>query len=280
VNETPIYYSLIQVVPDPVRGERMNVGVVAWDPTEGVGVAKFSRSRQRLKALGIENVGFVTEFESWLASTIPAPTRRRRTSNSSPSWSLEQMQHAALEWGGMIQLTSPRPSIGGTVDKLVQEIYERAVFVHKAAVDPESGREAIRKSAAQIVRHSLRERYQAHAPVQVVVSSQVPGRLYAHVFDVVVLNGDARGVLVTPNFSDKRTEQVRRDLDAAAWAISDVRDRHDGPTPEFAILRASNVRPALSDQLDAIVEALHVAPLQREDLGRWATEDVPAAAHV
>jgi DUF3037 family protein len=279
VSDSAFYYSLIQVVPDPVRGERMNVGVVAWDPARGVGTAKFTRSRVRLKALGLDDLGFLSEFESWLLASVPAPKRRRAgTRLADEQWSLEAMEVAAREWGGMIQLTPPRPSLGGTVEELAQEIYDRAVFVHKAAVDPDSGRQAIRQSAAQIVRHSIRE-LGAAAPLEVAVSSRVEGRLYPHVFDVVVSNGNAKGVLITPNFADKRTEQVRRDLDAAAWAVHDVQQKDNGSSPAFGILTAPTVRPAFSDQLAAIVDALRVAPLQRNDLSRWATQDVLELAH-
>lgn len=270
---------MIQVVPDPVRDERINVGVVAWDAERGRGAVKFSRSRQRLHAIGVDDTAFVSEFQSWLSALIPRSRRRRSmqlklVDDGRETWSLETMQSAASEWGGMIRLSEPRAARGSDVAALADSVYNRSVFVHRANVDPDSGRQAIRRSAASLVRSALNERFGEEPPLDTSVSYDLQGRVSSHQFDVVMTNGTARGALITPNFQDKRTEQIRRDLDAAAWAIEDVRSGIGDI--EFGILRASTMRPTLLSRLDAIASALEVRALEREELGQWAIDEVAA----
>jgi hypothetical protein len=241
VSRRVVYYSIIQVVPDPARGERLNIGVVAWDPEGDTGAARFASFRQRLRALGVEDSEFAEEFRDWLTDALKAPSDRLfvvgdRAADS--RWDLEAMR-AGSEWGGMIQLTDVRPARGDSATDVARWVYERAVRLSQRPSSPEPGKSAVRRAVAAHVRNAIRERFPA-PPVGVRTRVDVPGRRATHSFDVGLLNGKVAGAMVTPNFANPKTADVVKDLEAAIWAIIDVRES-EHPVP-FAV--AASMQPA------------------------------------
>jgi hypothetical protein len=272
-----LYYSIVQVVPDMARGERMNVGVIAWDAARQEGAVRFTRQRQRLRALGIADTAFLSQFQAWVAEAVAMKGSRLFSLPGHPGdpWSLELMRYAAQEWGGMIQLSEPHPSHGDNAERVAVEVYERAVHLPPPAEEPEAGRQAIRRSVARTLRGVLRQRYGQTAPVTVHVTHEVGGEVDSHLFDVVLANHDARSILVTPNLGDPRTTEVRRDLEAAAWSIQDVHTRD--PEITFGLVREPSARSALLTRVDALARHLPVTPVERDDLPAWAVREAERA---
>jgi hypothetical protein len=272
-----LYYSVIQVVPDMARGERINVGVVAWDDRRREGAVRFSRQRQRLRALGVLDTTFLTNFEKWLMQALDVKGPRLFSLPDQPGdrWSLEQMQSAAAEWAGMVQMNDPHPSRGNSAGQLAQQVYERVVHVPSQRLPGDIDRKTIRRSVARSVRGVLTQRYGGEAPLAVHVTQEIGGDVDSHVFDVVLANHTTRSVLITPNLADPRTIQVRRDLDAAAWSIQDVHSK--SPAIAFAIVRDKGSRPALLDRVDAIARRLPVTPIERPEISNWAVQEAERA---
>jgi DUF3037 family protein len=266
-----VYYSLVQVVPDLIRGERMNVGVVVWDAKNAQGATRFTKQRQRLRALGLVDLSFLREFELWLNAALSMPGQELFASPGRPEepWSLKEMQRAASDWGGMLQLSEPHPSRGESAAEVADEVYDRAVHLRAPLTDSDAGKKAIRRSVATTVRNALKRRFGETPPVTVRVTHEVAGTVDSHVFDVVLSNGDPRSVLVTPNLRDPRTTEVRRDLDAAAWSVQDVSNM--SPEIRFGLVRDPGARPVLLNHVDALVASLPLEPIERERLSEWAT---------
>jgi hypothetical protein len=266
-----LHYSVIHVEPDAVRGERINIGVVAWNSKTGEGAVHFAPYRERLRALGVTDTAFVADFRSWLAEAVAMRGERLFASGEGPEhpWSLEAMKRAAKEWGGMIRLSEPHPARASSAAVLAAEVYDRAVRL-RAGAPPEAGKQAIRQAAARRLRTALKAQFGESPPLTVGVSREVQGQRDPHVFDVVLMNGGPKSVLVTPNLADPRTAEVRRDLEAAAWSIYDV-SRLTGEI-RFAVLR-DGARPAVREHVDTLISEFHVEPLSRGDLDDWVAKE-------
>jgi hypothetical protein len=103
-------YSILQFVPDPVRNERINVGVlVAADAGDFFGAQVLPKSKfGRIMRFGdgSEDLGFLREFaaqlkrDAYTAAPLPG-------AGVSP-WNFEALAKASTEWANTLQLTSPR----------------------------------------------------------------------------------------------------------------------------------------------------------------------------
>lgn len=70
----PTHFSVIRYVPDPVRGERINIGVVVFDGAGRIWF-RFLRDWTRVQAFATADVvgelqRFGREFEGWTAENI------------------------------------------------------------------------------------------------------------------------------------------------------------------------------------------------------------------
>src|SRR5262245_19715811 len=54
------YYTVVQYLPKPLSGERMNVGVIAW--ADGQIATKFIDDWRRVRSFGGEDIDFVRDF--------------------------------------------------------------------------------------------------------------------------------------------------------------------------------------------------------------------------
>src|SRR2546426_904839 len=84
---TATYYSIIRYVPDPVRGEQVNVGALAVHADGTFASVRFDRRFDRARSLGRgADVGFLRDFRNDLeglameqsAAQLPLPARGQR----------------------------------------------------------------------------------------------------------------------------------------------------------------------------------------------------------
>jgi Protein of unknown function (DUF3037) len=262
VSRRVVYYSIVQVVPDPARGERLNVGALAWDPETDSGSARFASYGRRLRALGVANLSAVDEFRDWLSDALVAPTDRlffAGTRAADSRWNLEAMQ-AATQWGGIIQLSDVRPARANSATELANTVYERAVHVGRARRPAPSTQKAaqkaeVREAVADELRRAIYRRFPqatglAH-PISVETRVRVPGKKKPHQFDVAIVNGSVAGAMITPNFENRKTAEVVRDLEAATWGVIDVRDAERGV--RFAV---ASPAPTTDDQVREAFDVL------------------------
>jgi hypothetical protein len=276
-----LYFSVVQVVPDIARGERINVGVIVWDDEANEGIARFTRQHHRLRAVGVERLAFLTDFQTTVQDALKIKGQRlfHIPGAQDEPWSVEAMRSAAKEWAGMIQLSEPHPARRNvTATKLAQDVYDRLVHLKPPAQDPDVGRQAIRRAVARTVRETLRSRFGDDPPLTVRVQSEVQGRVDSHFFDVVLSNGSATSLLVTPNLSDPRTKEVSRDLDAAAWSIQDVHAR--SAAIRFGLVRNGG-RPALLQRIENLTTSMPIIEsLTPEQVPQWSAVEADRAAQL
>jgi hypothetical protein len=98
-----IRYSVVQFVPDPVRQEVLNVGVVVAQGRSLAAKVIPQNQAGRLRAVGYErNLGFLRDLEEELnRGRVPEQTE---LPEGQTAWTTNDLEKAAREWGGTIRL--------------------------------------------------------------------------------------------------------------------------------------------------------------------------------
>jgi hypothetical protein len=218
-----LFYSVIQYMPDPVRQELFNVGVVVAEA--GDLRARVLRPQQlgRLRHLGYaQDAGFLRDLEREINSS--ALPRQEQLLGGEPVWSLETVVRAQRDWGGTIQFSSLRPASDVPSAAAVDWFFDRYVAPpparHRGA-----DKRVIKARVRRVLLRSVHSKYPRARADRVVRSDEpVRGKLEQHSFDFTVRNSKVLHVVHTVSFDVGTRDALARDLDAAKWAIKDLQD--------------------------------------------------------
>lgn len=215
------HYSVVQYVPDPVTGERINVGVVVFG--DGGVRTRFLRDWRRVQQFGEEDVHFLRDFASrasdWGRPDIPFP-------GLGTTIRLDEagIREIAGRWMNSLQLTEPRSSLL-SLDELLVDVAAR--FLR----DPKRAHRGFRdhRAAAWLARRQIRaaiERVAGPGRANLVrTNAPVLGELDEHHFDVTVQNGELLLAAQGLSFEGPTSRDLEKQLGETAWAITDVRAR-------------------------------------------------------
>src|SRR5438552_3609007 len=124
------YYAIVRYVPDPARGESINVGVVVTTPTGEFFRARFDDRLSRIRCLApdesldsIRSLADVLEKreETGLQTILPIA--------GVTGWDLRALQQLHEKWGHSIQFTEPRIALDVEPARLLDDVYGRFVAV-------------------------------------------------------------------------------------------------------------------------------------------------------
>lgn len=119
---TAYRFVILRYVPDPVRLEMINVGVVviSEEPWH-LAVRVLPRSDAgRLKWLGMDDdIDFLQDLAKEMRSSP--------TLGSESAWGVEMLERAHREWGGTIRASEMRAALHDDADRLCRELYARYV---------------------------------------------------------------------------------------------------------------------------------------------------------
>ena len=101
----PSYYCVVRYVPDPIKEEQINIGVIVFG--YGCVRTRFTTNWQRVYNFGDNDIGFLKDFVSQAARL----TERR-------------IREIADRWINTIQLTQPRAS-ELTLEALLKDVAQR-----------------------------------------------------------------------------------------------------------------------------------------------------------
>lgn len=206
---TAYQYAVLQYVPDPVRQESVNVGVVVTAPGSNTAEVRVLKTQDtaRLKWLGFkDDVGFLHDVADDLARPNP--------SNSVTV--TDVLTSAHQEWAGTIRVTDLRAALHDDPRDLCEELYGRYV------ANPRTRRQPAyrdRRQARRKVTTALRERLPRDA---VKPHVKVPGHYETHPFDLGLYNGHLLHAVAAFSFEAPDREALQTEVSAYAWAISDV----------------------------------------------------------
>ena len=261
----PSHYSVVQYLPDPVTGERINIGVIAFG--DGTMRTRFLRNWSRVGSFGGPDVDFLRAFardvEAAADQQLPLALEGERLDP-------EGLRAVAGKWVNSIQITEPRASTLEP-DELVDSVARR--FLRERVREARRGRD--RRAATATAARNLELALKAHGsrkPEKYVRTHQaVEGTLDEHAFDIALVNGAPKWGVLSVSFELGSPAYQMREIRANAWTIDDV-----GATglPITVVTLPPRGRSKTYDHAVELFESLNAEVVQEADVPDWAADVV------
>ncbi len=219
-------YSVIRFVPDLVRGEFVNVGILAgseesseWDIRS---VGNLRRARY------IDDVGLLHQvwgFVEDMGREVARYTRAVETGrfdSACEQLSEEWLKRLSEESRNVVQFSTPAVIVAENVDEALDILFKQFI------VEPETRQFTFKKKyeALAAIRRAYREaglKRQEHFEER----ANVKGEHHKERFDFVVANGRAVQLAQTWSFQVPNQDDLAKRVKAWAWTVGDIR-QHGG----------------------------------------------------
>ncbi len=241
----PAYYTVIQYVPDPVIGERINVGVASY--FEGAVRTRFLTNLQRVKAICGKDV---VDFDR-IVRIFSGITQDRLTEMMST-------------WDNSIQFTQPNASLR-SIEETLEEVAVR--FLIDQVSSSKEGR--VHSDVVSFAKHTLSAAVSRLLGARAARSYVRPklaimGRFgVERHFDLGLKNGSPLHAIQAISFAVHRSPE--RSVEATAFLAEEIQDRVPltvvvAPPPSSTIIY-ENARRTLTALGAAVVEESEFAEL-------------------
>jgi hypothetical protein len=215
VAQMPSFYSVVQYVPDAIRGERINVGVVTFDD-------------RSVKCQFLDNWHRVNNFGKG-ASFV------RTAVADIAKMNVEDLRNTIQGWSHNIQFTEPAGSVLDTNTLLFETC---ARFLVDPETEPRTYRS--RQDAVHITRRaiqkSLKDRLGKSARSLVNQNYQLIGGTDQHYFDIAIVNGAPLVATNSISFEVPWSKELVKQVHAAEWSIHDVQGKYKDLTLPVIVL--------------------------------------------
>jgi hypothetical protein len=244
----PSYYSVIQYVPDLVKDERINIGVVAFD--ERCAVTYFIENWSRVRQFG-GNVASLRNLAKHIGELTPATLKTVMDS-----------------WQESIRFTKPAASLLNP-DSLLIDVAKRCL------IDPEQPVKEYRnrQQAVAVMKEKLSGAFEQEigkaGKKLLRTDYHVHGRLDKHEFDVAAVNGQPFFVADSLSFEIPENKDLVKLVHSVAWDIDDI--KHDLPDFPLAIVALPPKKPSqLYDNAMRTFAALGADIILENKLTDWS----------
>lgn len=249
-------YSIVRYVPDPLREERVNVGVALVAEDGSFARCRFLHNWSRVRGFGAEDISFLKEF----AADLEREMARTADLFEPRGFEADCLGAYAANWANSIQLSEPRASVADDLDALLTRL------VHQFLVEPTPG--APRHWPAAL---ALEKRFRPWVDKHVIEPGHTFGDSRSGVPRVVsyFANSGANLALEALRLDLKRAESIQTRADAEARKIEDIRNRH--AEIDMIVYCELPEDPALG-------QASRFARLTLEDVGAQVTSNLDEAS--
>lgn len=213
-------YSAVRFVPDPVRGEFVNIGLIIGSDKSSEWEVRVLENTKRARAIDDDGVlpaslAFLDRvardldaFEETIEEGAPEEV------TVSEDW----LRGLSLEAQGLTQLTPPSPVLADSLEDASAKISDELL------VDPEDARrQFVTKHRALSAMRSAYSEILHQKTLEVRERRPVHGPHHQELFDFVVLNGRAIQLTQAWSFQVHNQDQVKESVKAWAWTVKDVR---------------------------------------------------------
>jgi hypothetical protein len=257
-------YSVIRFVPDPARGEFVNVGAVVGSEDTGEWDVRQVSSLKRAKAIDERgSLPAVTSIMEDLTGTIALFTDAIETGESvldvyepTEEWltSLHGLYHH------VVQMTRPAPITSSSIEDAMAMVFNEVVIGSESSRRAFTPRTVASKGLrnAYLATNKLRRNHQFFERVQLETGRQ------SETLDFAVVNGEVLQLAQAWSFSIPEQAEVARRVRAWGWTMRHMREtggvvRLDG--------RQYDVKP----DVEVDLEVVYVPPVA--DYGNAAFDD-------
>jgi Protein of unknown function (DUF3037) len=247
----PYCYSLIRFVPDPARGEAINIGAIAGDDDGRDWDLRLVSNYRRAKAIDAEGVfPAALAFTATLQEHVSAVDRLAVGSTTEPM-SARLLDALSTDMRNVLQVSRPSPLVADSAEGALDLVFEELL------VEPEARRFAFAKKHPAL--KAIRAAYASHGLAgKTVATARVESGPYETTFDFAV--HDERVVQLTQCWSFQLPNQAElaEQVRAWAWTVHELRSHggslvlHDARLPIREDLSVGVVYiPPLESQPDA-----------------------------
>ncbi len=213
----PFQFSLIRFVPDPARGEFVNIGAIAGSDEAREWELRLVSNLSRAKALDDRGVlskafAYAAELEDHIAALDLLP----ETGGPEPI-SAELLRRRAREMKNIVQFSPPAPVVADSAEIALERVFDQLVL------------DAARKSFPFEKKHraqgATRHAYQvAHVDTN-AVRERAPVRsgVFDGVFDFAVHNGRVVQLVQCWSFQLPNQLDLAEQVKAWSWLVHEVR---------------------------------------------------------
>jgi hypothetical protein len=214
-------YSMVRFVPDPARGEFINVGAIVgseesseWQvrQIENPKRARFIDERGTLPVVWsfLDNIGrIIDEYEESINGLL----------DSSVELSEAWLENVYMEHRNVVQLTPPTPMVASSAEEALEQVFEELV------VDPARARRGTRNkhSALAAVRAAYKENLIGKENLREHVTLETRHEHRERV-DFAVANGRVVQLTHTWSFQVANQHELAEQIKAWGWTLRDARE--------------------------------------------------------
>lgn len=246
---------IVQYVPDAVRNERINIGVIVLH--NGKASPLFLDNWQRVKQFAGKDVDFLKAIK-W----------------ESRSWDESAVLRLSQQWTGSVQFSEPRFTTLSP-DAAKFDAASRYLVAPTPAVQGYRDKTYVVKLVKRRIREKLTEKIgPAGGALIKDASYELKGAHSAYRFDVCVGNGEpyfsAQGI----SFEVPSGRRLEKEITSTAWLIEDVRRLHRDFPIGIAVLPPKTASSGIAErefgEATAMFQNLGATVIQEHDLSEWA----------
>jgi hypothetical protein len=213
-------YSVVRFVPDPARGEFVNVGAIVGSEESSEWDSRYITNAVRARAIDdrkaldavwsfFNHVGReIDQYETAVETLLPAAVEL------SEAW----LARLFVEHRNIVQLSPPTPMVASTADEALDRVFEQMV------IDPAARQYRFRKKHAALA--AVRTAY-ARNGVRKSAHFREPVTLHTthhhERFDFAVIDGQVVQLTQTWSFQVPDQESLGEQVKAWGWTVRDVR---------------------------------------------------------
>lgn len=243
---TRYVYSVLRFVPDPARGEQVNVGAIVGSSETGEWVLHEIDNKKRARALS-SSTATISTFTDYVGRQIDASADDE--SEDSPWVDEDWLVDIARQHRNVIQLSPPAPVSADSLEQAVGYITERLLVDPLSTRLPYVGRSTARAKLRSAYRTAgLVFDENVFARVRLTVEDTV-----AENIDFAVANGKPRQLAQAWSFQTPDDEALVRRLRSWSWTIAKL--RHSGGVVRLGEHRREHLDADV--QLEAVVVPPH-----------------------
>jgi hypothetical protein len=287
-NVTTTYYSIIKYVPDAIREEHVNVGVIAVR-SDGSGIAVRFDALQRAKSIGRRtDVVFLNEFQRSLkglaseqatdqmALVTTTTPGEALTLEGRPRLDVDFIRKVADKWRNTIQFSEPRASLEPDPEQLADDVFRRYVGQGQRQKTRARDRRWIVSRAAESLESVVAKRVQsADASLIVRRNRNVEGAVETHTFELVLEPRELRHAAHAISLEAEDRDQVDREIEAAAWQLDDT--RRGRPDLPLSLLVVEGASASRLERVAHLCRAFETRLVRSGEVTDWAGRTVQEA---
>lgn len=217
-------YSLIRFVPDPARGEFINVGAIAGsEESSEWGIRKIGNSK-RARAIGqsdtptaLQAVWYFIDCIGEIIDNHQDSLEALFPSDIEPSEDWLEGLHA--DYRNIVQLSPPTPIVATDVDDALDRVFQHAIL------DPERQQRRGRWKNEMLAATRRAYRRNSVGPSELRERVVLSTELHEDRFDFVVMNGKALQLVRSWSFRDMEAQRLSSQIKSWGWTVRSTRDK-------------------------------------------------------